>query len=325
MRAINNTICLGAMLLFGCGGGVQPGSTASSTTACSPGARINCTCPDGRPSTQSCAISGKGYGECSCAMTVAAVPDPPPKMTTVTPPPTQTSVTPPANPAANGGIPGGAPTIPPNVPQMPPPQTPPTMPPAVPTNPGAAAGGMAMGPIAGMAAPTGTAGGGAPGASPGVDDALREACVAEINMYRAMRMDAPPLKRATPDQEACSDMGAKSDGDTMSPHGFFKMQGTCISKVGLSAQDSCPGYPVGGFGAATVLAALQGCLKQMWAEGEPPNGRDACTQDASGCFQKYGHWLNMSNPKATAVSCGFYQMKDGKSWWMNQDFVVSWR
>jgi hypothetical protein len=186
----------------------------------------------------------------------------------------------------------------------------------------------------GMTAGTGGMMGGGSGGAPvmqGMDDAetsmLRDACVAEINKYRAMLTDAPPLVRATADQEACSDMGAMYDGDNMAAHGFFKMGGACIQATGLGAEDTCPGWPVGsgGFGAyPTVLDALKSCLMQMWAEGDPPEGRDACTKDVNGCFQMHGHYLNMSNPKATAASCAFYKMKDGKSWWMNQDFVVKW-
>jgi hypothetical protein len=175
---------------------------------------------------------------------------------------------------------------------------------------------------AGAGGASGTTGASGSGASSDTD-MLRDTCVAEINMYRAMLTGVMPLKRASAAQEMCSDMGAQSDGDTMAAHGFFKMPGSCIQTVGLSAQDSCPGYPVGGFGAATVADALKGCLKQMWAEGEPPNGRSACMADST-CFGKYGHYLNMSNPKATAVSCAFYKMKDGMNWWMNQDFVVTW-
>lgn len=157
---------------------------------------------------------------------------------------------------------------------------------------------------------------------------LRDVCVAEINMYRASLTDRmlTPLTRATPEQEECSDRGAKSDGDTMSAHGAAKM-GLC-SSVGLGAENTCPGWPVGsggwGGGNATIADALKGCLKAMWDEGEPPNGRDACIQDQAGCFQAHGHYLNMSSEQATAVACSFYKMSDGRSYWMNQDFAISW-
>jgi hypothetical protein len=185
------------------------------------------------------------------------------------------------------------------------------------------------GQTASAAAGSGISGAGAGASTAAATDdtnMLRDACVAEINRYRAMRTDAPALMRASAAQEMCSDQGAQVDGDAKVAHGFFGMAGSCIQKVGLSAQDTCPGYPVGGFsGQATVVDALKTCLKSMWDEGEPPQGREACQNDSGGCFQKYGHFLNMSNPKATAASCAFYKMKDGKSWWMNQDFVVSWR
>jgi hypothetical protein len=57
----------------------------------------------------------------------------------------------------------------------------------------------------------------------------------------------------------------------------------------------------------------------MWAEGEPPEGRDACMKDVSGCFQDHGHYLNMSGSSGS-VACSFYKMMDGRSYWMNQDF-----
>jgi hypothetical protein len=178
------------------------------------------------------------------------------------------------------------------------------------------------------------AGGGAPSASAagaetsGVPEAelamLRETCVAEINMYRAKLTDKMlmPLKRATPEQEECSQRAAKMDGDNMAAHGAFQA-GVCNS-TGLGAENTCPGYPVGGFGGgATIADALKGCLAQMWAEGEPPVSRQECQKDYQGCFLKHGHYLNMSDPSLGAVSCAFYKMKDGRSYWMNQDFAFA--
>ncbi|HET8937885.1 MAG TPA: hypothetical protein VFN67_30785, partial [Polyangiales bacterium] len=71
--------------------------------------------------------------------------------------------------------------------------------------------------------------------------------------------------------------------------------------------------------------ALKGCLKQMWAEGEPPVSRQECQQDYQGCFLKHGHYLNMSDPTLASVSCAFYKMSDGRSYWMNQDFAFGGR
>jgi hypothetical protein len=158
-------------------------------------------------------------------------------------------------------------------------------------------------------------------------DMWRQICVDEINMYRAM-MSLKPYKRGSAAQEACSDMGAASDGETMSAHGFARMDTgtnlvTCRNKPTrglLGGENTCPGWPVGGtgFGAyATVPDALKACLKGMWDEGEPPGGRAACTGT---CYEMHGHYINMSDPSAVSVSCSFYKMKDGKSWWFNQDF-----
>jgi len=156
---------------------------------------------------------------------------------------------------------------------------------------------------------------------------LRDLCVSEINMYRATLTDRmlTPITRATPEQEECSDRGAKSDGDTMSAHGSARA-GLCTS-VGLSAENTCPGWPVGssqwGGGNATIADALKSCLQQMWAEGEPPVSRTECQNDYQGCFLKHGHYLNMSEPNIGAAACSFYKMSDGRSYWMNQDFTVN--
>jgi hypothetical protein len=174
----------------------------------------------------------------------------------------------------------------------------------------------------GTSASAGTTGAG--GSSNGVPtdelEMLRQVCVDEINMYRAM-LSLKPLMRASAAQEACSDKGAQMDGDSGMAH-MSARAGLCRS-VGLGAEDTCPGWPVGGgFGSnATIADALKGCLKSMWAEGMPPVSRDACIMDSSGCFQMYGHYLNMSDPNAGAVACSFYKMKDGTKYWMNQDFA----
>jgi hypothetical protein len=138
-------------------------------------------------------------------------------------------------------------------------------------------------------------------------DQLRQTCVHFINQKRATR-NLPPLKRATPEQEACSDRGAQTDADSGRAHASA---GSC----GLGAQNSCPGWGVGGFSAyATAEDALTGCLQMMWDEGPPPTSR--CT---GSCYMQHGHYINMTSTQSTVVSCGFYQMRDGK-WWFNQDF-----
>ena len=156
-----------------------------------------------------------------------------------------------------------------------------------------------------------------PGAEPDLD-MLRQFCVDEINMYRAT-LKLAPLTRATPEQEACSDKGAKYDGDLGIAHASTSMRSTICGPVGqeLGSQDACPGY--GAWAGPTVQARLKTCLKQMWDEGEPPGGVSACFS-APGCYEKYGHWINMTSANG-AASCGFYKMKDGESWWMSQDFT----
>jgi hypothetical protein len=177
---------------------------------------------------------------------------------------------------------------------------------------------------AGTGAGSGGAGGAAgsgmtaSGAIPDID-MLRQHCVDTVNMYRTMVSGLQPMKRASAAQEECSDRGAQMDGDSMQAHGSARA-GLCRS-VGLGGENTCPGYPVGGFsGAKTLADALDGCLKQMWGEGEPPVSRSDCQADYSGCFLKYGHYLNMTDPNNHVVSCGFYKMMNG-SYWMNQDFA----
>jgi hypothetical protein len=150
-------------------------------------------------------------------------------------------------------------------------------------------------------------------------DALRQLCVDYINMYRATLTGLQPMVRANPEQEECSDRGAQMDGDSGQAHGSARA-GLCRS-VGLGAEDTCPGWGVGGFsGNATLADALTSCLDAMWAEGEPPVSRQECIADYSGCFLQHGHYLNMSDPNNRVVACSFYKMMDGK-YWMNQDFA----
>ncbi len=138
-------------------------------------------------------------------------------------------------------------------------------------------------------------------------DQLRQACVDFINQKRATR-NLPPLNRANAEQEACSDRGAKTDADSGRVHGSA---GSC----GLGAQNSCPGWGAGGLSAhLSAEDALIGCLQMMWDEGPP--SQNWCT---GSCYMQHGHYINMTSTQSTVVSCGFYQMGDGK-WWFNQDF-----
>jgi Cysteine-rich secretory protein family len=176
----------------------------------------------------------------------------------------------------------------------------------------AASAGHAAG-AAGATTGSGTAGASAAAGSgaTGEFEAERVACIDYINMYRATRM-LPALKRGSAVQEACSDKGAKKDGDSQQAHGSAS---DCLMQ-NLYAQNTCPGYPVG---AGGVTKALTGCLDQMWAEGEPPQGSDACKMDLQNCYEKYGHWINMTDPAYKSVVCSFYKMSNG-NYWMNQNF-----
>ena len=162
----------------------------------------------------------------------------------------------------------------------------------------------------------------------GIPDAelamLHQVCVDEINRYRGTLMMGP-LTRAMPDQEQCSDQGAKKDGDSGKAHGSAGGGNPCNTTMRwgafpfFSAQNTCPGYPARN---GSIAEALKGCLQQMWAEGEPPEGEAQCMAEYrmgdTACFLAYGHFLNMRG-KSKGVSCGFYKMQNGR-YWMNQDF-----
>ena len=172
---------------------------------------------------------------------------------------------------------------------------------------GGAGGAMASAGTGGGAGAAGAAGAMAGG---GEFEAERQVCLDTINMYRATE-GLMPLKRATPEQETCSDNGAKMDGDSGRAHGSA---GMCQ----LGSQNACPGYPLR-IGGGTVEGTLKFCLMQMWDEGEPPQGIAACKADRTGCYLMYGHWINMVDANIRTVGCGFYKMPDG-SYWMNQNF-----
>jgi hypothetical protein len=124
------------------------------------------------------------------------------------------------------------------------------------------------------------------------DGSVQQACVDEINRYRAT-LGLYPYSRWEEGEE-CADGQAQADSETGVPHSAF---GTC----GEWAQNECPGWP----GPPEDL--ILGCLQMMWAEGpgEP--------------FSEHGHYINMSSEEYTEVTCGFYQTPDG-SWWATQDF-----
>lgn len=316
------TSALFVWLAAACGGSDDPSITGAQ--ACDPGTQMACRCPDQRPSMAACMPNGT-LGPCACAVAATAGTAPttagvaaiagttPPAAGTISfPMPTGMTGSVAGISASVGGRTGGLAGRTGG---------------AAGTGFGRAGTGAAGVGAAGIGAPTagttataGTSGTAGTGAMSSEEvEMARQVCVDEINRYRAMVM-VPALMRGTAAQEMCSDMGAKQDGDSGVAHGSASL----CSKQGLPGQqDTCPGWGVGGrSGNATLADALKKCLAAMWAEGVPPQGREACiAEQRSGgtCFQKYGHYLNMSDPAPKVVACGFYKMTNG-SWWMNQNF-----
>ncbi|MET0282814.1 MAG: hypothetical protein ABW352_00010 [Polyangiales bacterium] len=158
-----------------------------------------------------------------------------------------------------------------------------------------------------------------PPAGDGGLESLRQACLDTINMYRATK-SLPPMARASAESESCSDDGAEFDSKANKAHGS-SAKGAIPCRTSGVTQNTCPNWPTRG---GSVEAAMNQCLAQMWAEGEPPGGVKACTdayfQGDTACFLAHGHYINMiSNNKF--VSCGFYE-NEKKQWWMNQDFTA---
>ena len=143
-------------------------------------------------------------------------------------------------------------------------------------------------------------------------------CVDTINMYRATVTTEmlAPLMRGTPDDETCSDKGAKMDGDSGVAHGRpacapATPAAKTLARAGASAVS-----------AATPRSPMRSKVasRRCGPKASRRSRASACQKDYQNCFLKYGHYLNMSDPGYTGVVCGFYLMTDGKSWWMNQDF-----
>ena len=152
---------------------------------------------------------------------------------------------------------------------------------------------FAMVPLSLAACGGGGGGGGGNGGTGGTGnpanayDTAAQVCVDKINEYR-QSLKLPVYERWT-DQETCVNGEAKSDSETGKAHGAF---GSC----GESAQNECPGW------SGEPDKMIPDCLALMWAEGP---GDD---------FSKHGHYINMSNPKYTQVSCGFFVTSNGSVW-----------
>lgn len=122
-------------------------------------------------------------------------------------------------------------------------------------------------------------------------DALRARCVQQTNELRARVSRSALLRRA--EREACIDGEAQSDAASGTAHGAF---GRCQE----SAQNECPGWP------GPLDQVLDRCLAQMFAEGPGP-------------FQGHGHYVNLTDPSFSGVSCGFSTKENGQIW-LVQDF-----
>lgn len=158
---------------------------------------------------------------------------------------------------------------------------------------GGSAGASGSGGSSGSSGSGGSAGASGSGGSGGSGDpmdALRDACVARINAFRATEGKAPYERWR--EAEACSDQQSQADS-TSGAHANF---GDC----GEWAQNTCPGW-------GSTDQVIQGCLQAMWDEGpgEP--------------FSEHGHYINMSSTQYTKVACGFFQMPNGEIW-ANQNF-----
>jgi hypothetical protein len=177
---------------------------------------------------------------------------------------------------------------------------------------GGGSGGQAS-PTNGGAAPSaGIGGGGAPaaaGASSCVQNLgcklqaaassgdLHQDCVDRINQFRTQCACLPPLERSE-DGEACADQMAEYDAGKNSAHAGYTDK-ICQPR---GAQNECPAY-------SSNNQVISLCMQQMWDEGPPAN--DPCDGD---CFQKHGHFINMTSTSSTKVACGFYTTSSGKVW-----------
>ena len=129
-------------------------------------------------------------------------------------------------------------------------------------------------------------------------------CVDRVNQFRAGCWCLPPLERYTA-AESCANQHAQYDFEHNSPHAGI-IAGIC--SPGNGGQNECPGW-----GSTTQI--INGCLQAMYDEGPPPT--NSCTGQ---CFQDHGHFLNMTDPNATRVACGFYTTPSGAVWGVQNFF-----
>jgi hypothetical protein len=133
---------------------------------------------------------------------------------------------------------------------------------------------------------------------------FRQDCVDRINQFRTMCACLPALARWT-EAEACADMMAAHDTMTGTAHSGFTGK---VCTPGGNGQNECPNYK-------SETQVVSTCLQQMWSEGPPP--MTPCDGD---CFQTYGHFINMTNPKFKKVACGLAMTSSGTNLWAVQNF-----
>ncbi|MEO8982470.1 MAG: CAP domain-containing protein [Polyangiaceae bacterium] len=126
---------------------------------------------------------------------------------------------------------------------------------------------------------------------------LHQDCVDRINQFRTQCACLPALTR-NKDGEACADQMAEYDAGKNTAHAGYSDK-ICQPS---GAQNECPGY-------SSNDQVISLCIQQMWEEGPPPS--NPCEGD---CFEKYGHFINMTSTSTTNVSCGFYTTAAGKVW-----------
>ena len=154
--------------------------------------------------------------------------------------------------------------------------------------------------------------------------AVRTACINEINKLRASQGHAPYALWETSSIDQCVDEQATYDQKQNSAHDAWmnSVYPTCNG----NAQDECLGY------GNTVQGIVQ-CLDDMWNERNQPNCStcDSCnstqlTQQVLNCQNtstcdfygshggECGHYVNMSADYFVEAACGFSTVGSGQDW-----------
>lgn len=126
---------------------------------------------------------------------------------------------------------------------------------------------------------------------------IHQDCVDRINQFLTQCACLPALTRRA-DGEACATQMAEYDAAQNKAHAGSVAK---ICQPGGS-QNECPNY-------ASNTQVIGLCMQQMWDEGPPPT--EPCTGD---CYQKHGHFINMTDTSVKKVACGFHTTASGKVW-----------